>query len=92
MIANKSDTVRGLVVNGDYKKALSIVKGFRLGITKDDSNKMALAYECIVHSGFYEQLGTDTVTAIAEGIQILKDLYGQNVESLSVDRGEKTIL
>ena len=90
MTANKSDTVRGLVVNGDYKKALSIVKGFRLGITKEDSSKMALAYECIVHSGFYEQLGTDTVTAIAEGIQVLKNLYGLNVRNVLVgNKGKK---
>lgn len=74
----KSDTVRRLVMDGDYKKALSIAKGFQLGIAKEDSNKMALAYECMVHKGFYEQLGTNTGAAIAEGIQVLIGLYGND--------------
>ena len=74
----RSDTVRELIVSGDYKKALSIVKGFRLGIGKEDLSKMALAYECLVHTGFYEQLGINTATAIFEGIQVLNSLYGQD--------------
>lgn len=73
----KSAIVRELVANSEYKKALGIVKGFRLGITKEDLNKIRLAYECMVHSGFYEQLGKDTTAAIAEGIAVLKTLYGQ---------------
>ena len=75
LTATKSDIVRRLVADGDYKKALSIVKGFRRGISKDDMGKMTLAYECLVHTEFYEQLGTDTASAISEGIQILKNLY-----------------
>ena len=78
MIATKSDAVRELVANGDYKRALSIVKGFRRGIAREDLRKMALAYECLAHGRFCHQLlGTDTTAAISEGIQILKDLYGQ---------------
>ena len=73
---SKSDTVRQFVADKNYKKALSIVKGFRLGIAKEDINKMRLAYECLIYPNFYEQLGTDTATAITEGIQILIDLYG----------------
>jgi hypothetical protein len=75
MTTTKSDAVRELVANGDYKRALSIVKGFRRGINKDDLGKMALAYECLVHTGFYEQLGTDTTAAITEGIRVLRTLY-----------------
>ena len=56
----KSDTVRQLVANEDYKKALNIVKGFRLGIAKEDLSKMQLAYECIVHKGFYERYGNSS--------------------------------
>ena len=73
----KSDTVRELVLNGDYKRALNIARGFRRGIGKEDSSKMALAYECLAHTVFYEQLGTNTAEAIAEGIQVLIALYGQ---------------
>jgi hypothetical protein len=73
----KSDVVRGLVVSGEYKKALSIARGFRLGVSREDLEKMKLAYEVMVHTGFYEQLGTDTAAAVAEGIRVLKTLYGQ---------------
>ena len=78
MVVNKSNAVRELVLIGNYKKALSIVRGFRLGISKKDSSKMALAYECMVRPVFYEQLGTDTATAITEGIQTLVSIYGQD--------------
>jgi len=77
-IISKTNAVRGLVINGDYKKALRIVKSFQLGITPNNLSKITLAYECMVYPKFYEQLGTDTATAITEGIQILKTLYGQN--------------
>ena len=77
MNLSKSDTVRGLVADGEYKKALNIAKGFQLGITKEDSSKMKLAYECLVYPVFYKQIGTDTETAILEGVQILVDLYGK---------------
>ena len=75
---NKSDAVRELVLTGDYKKALSIAKGFQIGITKDDSNKMALAYECLVYPRFYEEIGIDIDKAIDEGKKILEALYGEN--------------
>ena len=77
MMISKSDTVRELVANGNYKKALHIVKEFRIGIDTEDINKLKLAYESMVHEGFYKQIGTDTAAAISEGIKILKALYGQ---------------
>ena len=81
MMVNKTDTVRRLIVNRDYKRALSLAKVFRLGITKEASSKMALAYECIVHTKFYNQIGIDTAKAITEGIQILQSLYGPSEDS-----------
>lgn len=79
-----SEKVRELVAEGNYKKALSIVKGFRLGIAKDDLTKIKLAYESMTHTRFYEQLGTNTEAAINEGIQILVAHFGQD-ESMTVD-------
>jgi len=73
-----NSTVRDLIAQENYQKALRIAKGFRLGISKDDSNKLKLAYECMTHTGFYEQLGTDTTTAITEGIQILIAHFGKD--------------
>lgn len=52
----KTDTVRRLTADGDFKGALRIAKDFRLGITKQESSAMKLAYECMVHGDFYKQL------------------------------------
>ena len=72
----KTDIVRGLVSDGDMKKALSIAKDFRLGITKAQRSAMTKAYECMVHLAFYISIGTDIPTAIQEGVTVLTELYG----------------
>lgn len=77
MVVSKTDKVRELLIDKNYIKALHIAKEFRLGISIEDSSKLKLAYECLVHKAFYEQLGKDTAVAVTEGIQVLKALYGQ---------------
>jgi len=77
MPENKTDIVRRLVAGGDYKKALGIVKNFKLRIANDDSKKMSMAYEYMVHPAFYNQFGNDLKTAVSEGISILKSIYGK---------------
>ncbi|MDE7193787.1 MAG: hypothetical protein K2O14_07425 [Oscillospiraceae bacterium] len=72
----KSDKVRALVASGEYKKALAIVKGFRIGITKKQQDMMTRAYECMVHPEFYKSLGTDVGEAVNIGIAELQALYG----------------
>ena len=76
-ISTTSDKVRQMVADQEYRKALSVVKGFRLGITKKDSAKMTRAYECMNHAGFYRQLGYDPESEIADGIAVLKKYYGK---------------
>ena len=71
----KSDTVRRLVSEGDYKNALRIAKGFRLGISKEDSDAMSRGYECIVHRDFYRQIGIDTQKAVEKAVEIVRKLY-----------------
>ena len=75
MYVTKSDKVREYISNRDYKKALYIAKGFKLGITRERSDIMKLAYECIVHSDFYKQLNVDTDVAVTDGIRVLTELY-----------------
>ena len=72
----KSDVVRRLVREQDDRSALRIVKGFRLGISRDDLDAMRLAYECMVNPGFYRQLGRDPAAEIKRGIGVLVRLYG----------------
>lgn len=77
----KSDKVRRLVSGGDYKEALRIAKDFRLGITKEQSSAMKLAYECMVHGRFYRQLGYDLKQKIVDGVDVLLGLYGRSEEN-----------
>ena len=72
----KSDTVRRLTRSGEYKKALRIAKGFRLGITREQSDKMGIAYECMVHPQFYKQLGINANEKVNDGVEVLVGLYG----------------
>lgn len=74
----KSDRVRRLVSAGNYKEALRIAKDFRLGITKEQSDKMKLAYECMVHGRFYKQLGYDLEEMVKSGLVVLNGLYGRS--------------
>lgn len=53
-MVKKTDQVRSLVRQGRYKDALRIAKGFRLGITREQSDTMVRAYECIVYK-YYEE-------------------------------------
>ena len=71
----KTDIVREAVAAGNMKKALSIAKDFRLGISKEQRSLMAGAYECMVHPAFYTSIGTDLSQAIQEGISVVTALY-----------------
>ena len=72
----KSDTVRRLTANGEYRKALQIAKEFRLGITKEDRDAMRLGYECMLYPDFFRQVGKDTGAAVQNGVAVLVRLYG----------------
>lgn len=73
----KSDMVKELVAQGDFKKALSIAKGFKIGFTKKEQDLMIRAHECMVHPGFYSQLGFDEAKIIEDGIAFVKRVYGE---------------
>jgi hypothetical protein len=75
-MAKKTDIVRKAVIEGDFKKALQITKGFRIGITKEQRDIMTRAYECIVYPEFYTQLGVDVFVAIENGKKLVNCLYG----------------
>ena len=62
----KTDTVRRLVRERDYRSALRITKDFRLGLSK----------ECLVRPAFYRQLGRDPVAEVKNGVEVLRRLYG----------------
>lgn len=77
----KSDTVRKLVAEKQYKQALRIAKDFRLGIAPEQSLKMKKAYECMVHERFYLSLGENIQARIDEGIETIVGIYGRENDS-----------
>lgn len=73
----KTDRVRRLVAEGEYKEALRIAKDFHLGISKYESDMMKRAHECIATSpAFYRSIGLDVEKCIKDGIEVLVNLYG----------------
>lgn len=72
-MTKKSEIVRVSVREQDWKKALQIAKDFRIGVTQKQRDKMARAYECIVHPDFYQQIGVDIPEAIEQGMAVVKE-------------------
>lgn len=72
----KSDVVRTAVKEHDWKEALKIAKGFRIGISNVDREVMNRAYECMVHPSFYRQIGVDVEEAIRRGKEVVAGIYG----------------
>lgn len=72
----KSDAVRRLVAAGDFKAALRIAKGFRLGISKEDSDDMRRGYECMVYPEFYQSIRKDPLQIAQKGVETVQRLYG----------------
>lgn len=72
----KSDAVRRLVASGDFKAALRIAKGFRLGISKNDSDAMRRGYECMNFPEFYQSIGIDPRQTALKGVETVQRLYG----------------
>ncbi len=72
----KSDRVRRLIREGDYKAALRIAKDFRLGISKEQSDDMIRGYECMTNPRFYVSIGVDIARTVEKGLETLLSLYG----------------
>lgn len=76
MTERKSDAVRRMVAAGEYKNALKIAKGFRLGITKEDSVDMQRGYECLTHPAFFQSIGMNPAQIAQKAIATVTRLYG----------------
>lgn len=73
----KTDIVKEAIKDGDIKKALRIAKDFRINVTKEQREKMSRAYECIVHTEFYKQIGVDIMESVNQGKDTLTLLFGE---------------
>jgi hypothetical protein len=56
---NKTETARDYLNKNEIKKCLAIVKGFKIGITKEESGIITRGYECLIRPQFYKQIGFD---------------------------------
>ena len=72
----KVDKVKSLLVVGDFQKALTIVKTFRIGFSKDEKRSIDIAHESLIGCDkFYRSIGIDTNKEIEKARQILSDKY-----------------
>jgi hypothetical protein len=69
----KTDVVKAHYKSGNKKEALRLAKGFRLGVTADDRDKMTRAYECMVHPEFYVMLGKNPEAEIEKGLAVFEE-------------------
>lgn len=72
----KVDKVKSLLVTGDFQKALTIVKTFRIGFSKEEKRSIEIAHEVLTgNERFYQALGIDTEKEIERTRQLLADKY-----------------
>lgn len=72
----KVDKVKSLLAAGAFQKALTIVKTFRIGFTKDEKRSIEIAYESLLgRDKFYQSIGIDTNKEIEKALQLLSDKY-----------------
>lgn len=72
----KVDKVKSLLAAGAFQKALTIVKTFRIGFSKEEKRSIDIAYESLNgHDKFYRSLGIDTDKEIKRTRQLLADKY-----------------
>lgn len=72
----KVDKVKSLLAAGAFQKALTIVKTFRIGFTKEEKRSIEIAYESLLgRDKFYQSIGIDTNKEIEKARQILSDKY-----------------
>ena len=73
MIISKTELVKKHISNGEFEKALSIAKGFKIG-DKELLNTIKLGYDCLKNPSFYKQIGKDTEACIKDGVDAMIEL------------------
>ena len=76
MTERKSDFVRRMVAEGNWKAALRVASDFMLDISPEDHSTMKRGYEAMIWPEFYKQLRIDVPKSIDKAIQTVQRLYG----------------
>lgn len=66
----KTEMAQNAFRTGDVKTALRIAKTFKIGLEKAEQKQITLAYECMVHPDFYQQIGKKPAEEISRGVDI----------------------
>lgn len=61
------------LLSGNYKDALKLFKGFKMGITKDKSSIINRGWGCVTNPSFYTQLGFNVDTCVEEAVTECKN-------------------
>lgn len=72
----KSDQVRQLVAQEQYREAIKIASKFKLGLSKEQRATIVRAHESYTYPHFQKQLGRDPHTCIMLGVATLVEIYG----------------
>lgn len=77
-IKNKTKEVSSLLRTGEFEKALSIAKSFRLGFTNEQRRILQIAGDVVKGRGkFYAQLGIDIDSVVNEAMILLDSKYNK---------------
>lgn len=71
----KKSLVESYVRSGEYKKALSICKEWKLPISEEESDTLRRGYECMIYPRLYEQIGYNPAEEIQKSVAILNQIY-----------------
>ena len=72
----KVDKVKSLLAAEAFQEALTIVKTFRFGFSKEEKRSIEIAYEGLNgHEQFYKSIGIDTDKEIEKVSLLLTDKY-----------------
>lgn len=76
MIETKTQKVIMLVESGEWQKALSILRTFRLGFTRDEKRLIQIASDTMNgHGNFYDDLGVNTSEVVRNCKQKILEKY-----------------
>ncbi|WP_052643718.1 hypothetical protein [Hoylesella timonensis] len=75
-LCNKTEKAKNLLKAGKFKEALSIIKAFRIGFTKEEKRSIEIAYESLSgNEQFYKSIGIDTDKEIEKVSLLLTHKY-----------------
>lgn len=72
----KSDKVREMLKDGQFKEALAIVKTFKLGLSKQQRELLSRAHESQWNPAFYIKLGHNPEALFNQATELMLQIYG----------------